>query len=62
MGLYRMGELTSLVALCELGDVRRLSASRKAVRMAGIDLGGLSDVLCEVGVTDFGPWGRERPP
>jgi transposase len=39
MGLYGMGELTSLVTLCELGDVRRLSASRKTVRMAGIDIG-----------------------
>ena len=26
MGLYGMGELTSLVTLCELGDVGRLSA------------------------------------
>jgi transposase len=39
MRLYGMGELTSLVTLCELGDVQRLSASRKAVRMAGIDIG-----------------------
>jgi transposase len=39
MGLDGMGELTSLVTLCELGDVGRLSASRKAVRMAGIDIG-----------------------
>ena len=39
IGLYGMGELTSLVTLCELGDVQRLSASRKAVRMAGIDIG-----------------------
>src|SRR6516162_5767846 len=39
MGLYGMGELTSLVTLTELGDVQRLSASRKAVRMAGIDIG-----------------------
>jgi transposase len=39
MGLYGMGELTSPVTLCELGDVGRLSASRKAVRMAGIDIG-----------------------
>jgi transposase len=38
-GLYGMGELTSLVTLCELGDVGRLSASRKAVRLAGIDIG-----------------------
>ena len=39
MGIYGMGELISLVTLCELGDVGRLSASRKAVRMAGIDIG-----------------------
>ena len=39
MGLFGMGELTSLITLCELGDVQRLSASRKAVRMAGIDIG-----------------------
>lgn len=39
MELYGMGELTSLITLCELGDVSRLSASRKAVRMAGIDIG-----------------------
>ena len=39
MRLYGMGELTSLVTLCELGDVGRLSASRKAVRLAGIDIG-----------------------
>jgi transposase len=39
MSLYGMGELTALVTLCELGDVQRLSASRKAVRMAGIDIG-----------------------
>jgi transposase len=39
MGLYGMGELTSLMTLTELGDVQRLSASRKAVRMAGIDIG-----------------------
>ena len=39
MGVYGMGELTSLITLCELGDVGRLSAARKAVRMAGIDIG-----------------------
>ena len=38
MGLYGMGELTPLVTLCELGDVQRLSASRKSVRIAGIDI------------------------
>jgi hypothetical protein len=26
--------------LCELGDAARLSASRKAVRCAGLDIGG----------------------
>jgi transposase len=50
MALYGMGELTSLVTLCELGDVQRLSASRKAVRMAGIDIGvHRSDRRCRVG-------------
>ena len=39
MGQFGMGELTALMTLCELGDVQRLSASRKAVRMAGIDIG-----------------------
>jgi transposase len=39
MGLHGIGELTALVTLCELGDVQRPSASRKAVRMAGIDIG-----------------------
>jgi transposase len=39
IGLYGVGELTSSVTLCELGDVGRLSASRKAVRIAGIDIG-----------------------
>ena len=39
MAQFGMGELTALMTLCELGDVQRLSASRKAVRMAGIDIG-----------------------
>ena len=39
IGPYGMGEPSSLVTLCELGDVQRPSASRKAVRMAGIDIG-----------------------
>ena len=38
-GPLRDGQLTSLVALCEPGDVTRPSASRKAVRLAGIDIG-----------------------
>jgi transposase len=39
MGHYGIGELTAPVILCELGDVTRLSAARKAVRCAGIDVG-----------------------
>ena len=31
---HRMGEISALVTLCELGDVTRLHASRQAVRMA----------------------------
>jgi transposase len=36
---YGIGELTAPTILCELGDVARLSASRKAVRCAGLDIG-----------------------
>jgi transposase len=36
---YGIGELTAPTILCELGDVTRLSSSRKAVRMAGLDVG-----------------------
>ena len=39
MGHYGVGELTAPVILCELGDVTRLSNSRKAVRMTGLDIG-----------------------
>src|SRR5215210_4101936 len=39
MGHYGIGELTAPTILCELGDVSRLSASRKAVRCAGLDIG-----------------------
>jgi transposase len=39
MGHYGIGELTAPTILCELGDVTRLSASRKAVRCAGLDVG-----------------------
>jgi hypothetical protein len=35
----RDGRAHSLITLCELGDVQRPSASRMAVRMAGIDIG-----------------------
>jgi transposase len=36
---YGIGELTAPTIVCELGDVTRLSASRKAVRCAGLDVG-----------------------
>jgi transposase len=36
---YGVGELTAPVVLCELGDVSRLSASRQAVRLTGLDIG-----------------------
>jgi transposase len=36
---FGIGELTAPMILCELGDVGRLSASRKAVRCAGLDIG-----------------------
>ena len=39
MTQFGVGELIALVALTELGDVTRLSSSRKAVRFAGIDIG-----------------------
>jgi transposase len=36
---YGIGELTAPTILCELGDVTRLTSSRKAVRMTGLDVG-----------------------
>jgi transposase len=39
MGHFGIGELTAPMILCELGDVGRLSAARKAVRCAGLDIG-----------------------
>lgn len=36
---FGIGELTAPTILCELGDVARLSASRKAVRCVGLDIG-----------------------
>ncbi|MCA1701617.1 MAG: transposase, partial [Actinobacteria bacterium] len=35
---YGIGTLTSVVILAELGDVRRFSSSREAVRYAGLDI------------------------
>jgi transposase len=39
MGHFGIGPVTAPTILCELGDVTRLSASRKAVRLAGLDIG-----------------------
>ncbi|MCA1698813.1 MAG: IS110 family transposase [Actinobacteria bacterium] len=39
MSHFGVGELTAPTILSELGDVSRLSASRKAVRLAGLDVG-----------------------
>jgi transposase len=38
MAHYGIGELTAVVVLAELGDARRFSSSRDAVRYAGIDI------------------------
>ena len=38
MAHYWIGTLTSVVILAELGDVRRFSSSREAVRYAGLDI------------------------
>jgi transposase len=38
MGHYGIGELTSVAILAELGDTRRFSSSRHAVRFAGLDV------------------------
>ncbi|MBV8711166.1 MAG: IS110 family transposase, partial [Solirubrobacterales bacterium] len=51
MAQYGMGEISALVTLCELGDVRRLHASRQAVRMAGIEMRASNCTSCS---GDFG--------
>src|SRR3954463_8871846 len=38
MGHYGIGELTAVTILAELGDARRFSSSRHAVRYAGLDI------------------------
>src|SRR3954470_20538348 len=38
MGHYGIGELTAVTILAELGDCRRFSSSRHAVRYAGLDI------------------------
>jgi transposase len=50
MTQYGVGELVALTYLTELGDVTRMSASRKAVRFAGLDIGvHRSDQTARVG-------------
>ena len=39
MRQYGVGPVTATTVLCELGDVSRLSDSRKAVRCSGLDIG-----------------------
>ena len=38
MGQFGIGELTAVTILAELGDARRFSSSREAVRYAGMDI------------------------
>ena len=38
MAHYGIGELTSVAILAELGDCRRFSSSRQAVRYSGLDI------------------------
>ena len=38
MGQFGVGELTAVTILAELGDARRFSSSRDAVRFAGLDI------------------------
>jgi transposase len=50
MTQFGVGELIALTCLTELGDVTRMSSSRKAVRFAGIDIGvHRSDQTARVG-------------
>jgi transposase len=50
MTQFGVGELIALTVLTELGDVTRMSSSRKAVRFAGIDIGvHRSDQTARVG-------------
>lgn len=50
MGQFGIGELIALTLLTELGDVSRMSSSRKAVRFGGLDIGvHRSDQTARVG-------------
>jgi len=54
MRQFGVGELLAATILCELGDVSRLSSSRKAVRAVGLDVG--------VHRSDRRSWGAETRP
>ena len=43
MGLYEIGHLTAVTILAELGDARRFSSSRDAVRYSGLDITPLAN-------------------
>jgi transposase IS116/IS110/IS902 family protein len=51
MGHYGIGELTSVAILAELGDCRRFSSSRYAVRYGGLDTVASNCTSCS---GDFG--------
>ena len=55
---YGVGELTSVAMLAELGDTRRFSSSKKAVRYAGIDV----TVHSSDGKRASGKLSRQGPP
>jgi transposase len=58
MAHYGIGELTSVAMLAELGDTRRFSSSKKAVRFAGLDV----TVHSSDGKRSAGKLSREGPP
>lgn len=55
MGLYGMGELTSLVTLCQLGGVSSLHASRQAVRFARIPAPRQTGISAALGIRRAAP-------
>lgn len=55
---YGIGELTSVAMLSELGDTRRFSSSKKAVRFAGLDI----TVHSSDGKRAAGKLSRQGPP
>lgn len=58
MAHYGIGELTGVAMLAELGDTRRFSSSKKAVRFAGLDI----TVHSSDGKRAAGKLSRQGPP